>query len=60
MVSDKANHIRATKADVLLSADLGCLMNIAGKLKRENASIKIFHIAEALANKMEKGIGESE
>ncbi len=36
-------------AEVLLAGDLGCLMNMAGKLSRENSKIRCFHIAEVLA-----------
>ena len=39
----------ATKADLLLAGDLGCLMNMAGKLKREGSSLKVRHVAEILA-----------
>src|SRR5271165_2525255 len=35
MVSQKAERVLETKAEVLAGADLGCLMNIAGKLARE-------------------------
>src|SRR5205085_11822413 len=34
MVADKALDIAATGADAVLSGDLGCLLNIAGKLSR--------------------------
>ena len=34
MVSDKAADIAATGADTLLAGDLGCLLNMAGKLSR--------------------------
>ena len=35
IVEKKAAHIAATGADTLLAGDLGCLMNMAGKLQRE-------------------------
>lgn len=50
MVTDKARAIQAIDAQVLLAGDLGCLMNIAGKLQRLDSNIKIFHIAEVLAD----------
>ena len=34
IVTKKAEHIAATGADTLLAGDLGCLMNMAGKLQR--------------------------
>ncbi len=49
MVSDKADDIVATGADTLLAGDLGCLMNMAGKLKRKGAAIRVRHVAEVLA-----------
>ncbi len=49
MVSDKADDIVATGADTLLAGDLGCLMNMAGKLKRRGARIRVRHVAEVLA-----------
>ena len=35
MVGDKAADIAATGADAVLAGDLGCLLNIAGKLTRK-------------------------
>jgi len=49
MVSEKAAHIQASEAGTLLAGDLGCLLNMAGKLRREGAAIKVRHIAEVLA-----------
>ncbi|HET8726717.1 MAG TPA: (Fe-S)-binding protein [Alphaproteobacteria bacterium] len=49
MVGDKADDIAATGADTLLAGDLGCLLNMAGKLKREGSSVKARHVAEVLA-----------
>jgi L-lactate dehydrogenase complex protein LldE len=49
MVAKKAKKIAATKADLLLAGDLGCLMNMAGKLKREGSALKARHVAEILA-----------
>ena len=49
MVSDKTRDIAATGADTLLAGDLGCLLNMAGRLKREGSLVKVRHIAEVLA-----------
>ena len=35
--------------DLLLAGDLGCLMNMAGKLKREGSAVQVRHVAEVLA-----------
>jgi L-lactate dehydrogenase complex protein LldE len=45
MVSDKANAIADTGAEVLVTGDCGCLMNIGGHLDYRQASIKSRHIA---------------
>jgi L-lactate dehydrogenase complex protein LldE len=50
MVSDKVVNIEATNAEVLLAGDMGCLLNIAGRLKRLESSIQVYHIAEILAD----------
>lgn len=49
IVGEKTRTIAETGADVLLAGDLGCLMNMAGKLKREGATIEARHVAEVLA-----------
>src|SRR5260370_7437475 len=49
MVSDKAAEIAATGADAVLAGDLGCLLNIAGKLTRLGSPVEARHIAEILA-----------
>ena len=49
LVSDKVANIRASGAETLLGGDLGCLLNIAGKLKRDGSRVKVYHVAEVLA-----------
>ena len=49
MVSDKAADIIATGADTVLAGDMGCLLNIAGRLKREGSKMRVRHVAEVLA-----------
>ncbi|HXQ53239.1 MAG TPA: (Fe-S)-binding protein [Stellaceae bacterium] len=49
MVSDKAADIEATGADLLLAGDLGCLLNMAGKLQRRGSAVGVRHVAEILA-----------
>ncbi len=49
MVEAKTAAIAATGADTLASADLGCLMNIAGRLRREGKATEARHVAEILA-----------
>ncbi len=49
MVSDKAADVAASGADTLLAGDLGCLLNMAGRLKRLGSPVKVRHVAEVLA-----------
>ena len=49
IVGDKAREITKTNADMLLAGDLGCLMNMAGKLSRDGAKVKAYHAVEVLA-----------
>ena len=49
----KARTIAATEASCVVSCDLGCLMQIAGKLSRDGKKIQARHIAELLANMIE-------
>jgi len=61
MVDDKIAAIEQSGADTLAAADLGCLLNIAGRLKRVNSPVKVFHVAEILAGMAGgNGIGEAE
>ena len=57
----KTEAIKATGADLLLAGDMGCLMNMAGKLQREGAAVTVRHVAEVLAGMTDlPGIGEGE
>ena len=59
MVADKAKDIAATGADTVLAGDMGCLLNIAGRLSREGSAIKARHVAEVLAGMDDRpAIGE--
>ena len=62
LVDDKIANIQATGADTLLAGDMGCLMNIAGRLKRMGSDIKVYHVAEVLAGRTGEAppIGEGE
>jgi L-lactate dehydrogenase complex protein LldE len=49
IVGEKAQAIAATSADMLLGGDLGCLMNMAGKLSRDGLKVRVLHAAEVVA-----------
>jgi len=50
MLAEKTADIAATGADTLLAGDLGCLLNMAGKLHRQGRSVRVRHVAEVLAD----------
>jgi L-lactate dehydrogenase complex protein LldE len=52
IVERKTEHIAAAGADILLAGDLGCLMNMAGKLSRQGRKIAVRHVAEVLAGEL--------
>lgn len=49
IVEKKTANIAASKTGCLLAGDLGCLMNMAGKLSREGRQMEVRHVAEVLA-----------
>jgi L-lactate dehydrogenase complex protein LldE len=53
MVGEKSADILATGAETVLAGDLGCLLNMAGKLKRQGRPIAVRHVAEVLADMTE-------
>ena len=48
MVAEKVRNIAAAGVDYVVGADGACLMNIEGRIRRENLDIKVLHIVEAL------------
>ena len=60
IVDAKARTIEATGAPTLLAGDLGCLMNMAGKLSRDGKPVAVRHVAEVLAGVVDEppiGVG---
>lgn len=49
IVERKAANAESSGARLLLAGDLGCLMNMAGKLARDGAFLEVRHFAEVLA-----------
>ena len=59
MVSARTRAVRASGAQVLCGVDLGCLLNIAGRLRREGSKVRVYHLAEVLAGYTDRpGLGE--
>ncbi|MCZ6522376.1 MAG: (Fe-S)-binding protein [Alphaproteobacteria bacterium] len=55
----KAAHVVESGAGTLLGGDLGCLLNLAGKLARDGSPVRVRHVAEVLAGMAERpAIGE--
>jgi L-lactate dehydrogenase complex protein LldE len=50
MARDKVADIEATGAQCVLAGDLGCLLQIAGKLSRTGSPVVARHVAEVLAD----------
>lgn len=50
MADNKCGHIEAAGTDAIVGGDLGCLLNIEGRLRRRgNHTTKVLHVAEVLA-----------
>ena len=50
MADNKCEHIAQTGAGAIVAGDLGCLMNIEGRLRRRgDLDTRVLHIAEVLA-----------
>ena len=49
MVGDKVLDIAASGAAAVLAGDLGCLLNIAGKMSRLGLPVEVRHVAEVLS-----------
>lgn len=70
MVDKKVSNAAKPEPDLLLAGDLGCLLNMAGKLKRKGtdredgtkaSTMKLRHVAEVLAGELSApAIGEPE
>ncbi len=62
MVDVKVDAIAATGAEMLIGGDMGCLMNMAGRLQRRGVGVHVRHVAEVLAGTCEDAppIGEIE
>ena len=48
MVEDKAALIEQAGVDAVVATDAGCLMNIAGCLRRRGSAVRALHLAEVL------------
>jgi len=54
IADNKCNNVAASGADALVLGDLGCMLNIEGRLRRRgDMKTKVLHVAEVLAGKSE-------
>ena len=54
MVENKVADILQTGAETVAMGDVGCLLNIEGRLLREGRQVRACHIAELLAGQLEE------
>jgi L-lactate dehydrogenase complex protein LldE len=48
MLEKKIASLKRAGADTLVSCDAGCLMHIAGRLRRQGMDVRVLHLAELL------------
>lgn len=61
MADDKLQNVANTGAGMLTGGDLGCLLSLAGRARREGIDIEVRHVAEILAGDLySPAIGEGE
>ncbi|SMD11764.1 L-lactate dehydrogenase complex protein LldE [Desulfocicer vacuolatum DSM 3385] len=59
LADNKIENAEATGADLLLGGDLGCLLHLSGRLRRQGKTLKVHHAAEILAGQINgPAIGE--
>lgn len=49
MLEEKLRAVEASGADWLVTADAGCMLQIAGGLARQGSRVRLLHLAQALA-----------
>jgi L-lactate dehydrogenase complex protein LldE len=55
ILDEKLENVEASGADTLVANDCGCLMHMAGAMKRRGMATRPMHIAELLAEGLEDG-----
>ena len=49
MGNDKVRNVLETRAEVLVAGDRSCLMHVGGLLSRQQAGVRVMHLADVLA-----------
>jgi L-lactate dehydrogenase complex protein LldE len=57
IVDEKIDHVVSTGAHYLVGTDLGCILNIAGRMQRRGLDIEALHLAELLDRAVQAGEG---
>jgi len=60
MADAKIVDAKATGAEMLVGADLGCLLHLAGRARRAGVALQVRHVAEVLAGMDGPAMGEAE
>ena len=56
LADNKCGHIEASGADAVILGDLGCMLNIEGRLRRRgDRKTRVLHVAEVLAGEYPEG-----
>jgi L-lactate dehydrogenase complex protein LldE len=58
MSDDKIDDAQSTGAELMLGADLGCLLHLKGRMQRKGINMRVRHVAEVLAGTDEPALGE--
>ena len=56
LADNKCQHIVTNGADAVVLGDLGCMLNIEGRLRRRGDATRVLHIAEVLAGDSTPGV----
>ena len=58
MADRKCDNIAACGADAVVLGDLGCMLNIEGRLRKRGDATRVLHVAEVLAGRSGDGGGD--
>jgi L-lactate dehydrogenase complex protein LldE len=53
IADNKCRHVVTSGADAVVLGDLGCMLNIEGRLRRRGDATRVLHVAEVLAGRAE-------
>jgi L-lactate dehydrogenase complex protein LldE len=56
LADNKCQHIVTNGADTVVLGDLGCMLNIEGRLRRRGDATRVMHVAEVLAGDLPPGV----